>query len=52
MFVYLAVMFLQNYLDQGNVSNAVDKIVNIGGIPYRAIGVLKSKGFKCFTAGR
>ncbi|HXL54937.1 MAG TPA: ABC transporter permease [Chitinophagaceae bacterium] len=27
-----------------NASKAVDKIVKIGGIPYRAIGVLKSKG--------
>lgn len=27
-----------------NKDKAVDKIINIGGIPYRAIGVLKSKG--------
>ena len=27
-----------------NAPKAVDRIVNIGGIPYRAIGVLKSKG--------
>jgi len=27
-----------------NASKAVDKIVNVGGIPYRVIGVLKSKG--------
>src|SRR4051812_15828309 len=28
----------------GNETKGVDRMVNIGGIPYRAIGILKSKG--------